>query len=950
MKLILLYLFASVIATTCYAQAENGDDQKNFDNSTSTFTSALWFNAVLAIGFFGAFFILRTTRPQTYAPRTYAVAKERRPPPLPTGFGRWIIAIFRIKDEDLIKSMGLDRFMVLKLLRMGMVTFSLYSLVAIPILFPIITINQGNNPGLTYLTMGNVIDDNRTWAHCLLACILSGLVWYYTFRETHIYVDLRRKFLLSPDYAETVAARTIYVPSIPKNVNNPEDLERIFSKFPGGVRRIWLNRKLDDLPELVQKRQKAALSLEASITKAILATYKHHIKVGDKKNQVDEESLTQSDIPEKIRPTHRESSLPIPLPCFGHKVDTINFYHNQIKELNESITEKQSDAHNLKQCNSAFIEFNQQIAAHMAAQSLMHKKAMQMAPRTIGISPSDVIWENMNIRSFERMMRRFLSISATAAIIIFWAAPVIFVQAVANLETLSQALPFLSGINNLGPTAVGIIQGILPAVALAILISLVPIIFTILSTKEGIPQKSFVQLSVLHKFFFFQLIDVVLVSTISGGVMTMANEIKNLAENPFGIINILSENLPKASTFFITFVMLQSTNQSGQAMLQLVPYLLSYIMPMFNTTPRDIYNAKKSCPIVNLGTLIPAQTVIFVLGLEYGVISPLILPFVCLFFILQYFVYLYQFLYVYEIPYETAGRAFPRAIRHIYIGLLISQLTLIGLFAIRKGARGQMGLMIACLIGTSFALYYYDCAFKPLFKYLPVSIFEDVDMDTKKNDDLLKDNNVLNINVQDDDKQNVKTGYVSDDSLDSENERDKSEGSASSHNYNNNDKPAFSKLATHSSFNSRTPVEAYHARYTLLKRLHEEKEKSPEDIKKDKERIMNAARSLYEAESYMHPSTYDPEPTIWVPEDDLGITQKEIKDLKGSNIDATSRGAAIVRNEKGKGKVTIDEERLINDYQGAPGSAPSAGNQSNVNNYVRVLVDNMNFFGAATIN
>jgi len=70
--------------------------------------------------------------------------------------------------------MGLDRFMVLKLLRMGMVTFSLYSLVAIPILFPIITINQHDLPGLSYLTMANISDDNRTWAPCLLACILSG--------------------------------------------------------------------------------------------------------------------------------------------------------------------------------------------------------------------------------------------------------------------------------------------------------------------------------------------------------------------------------------------------------------------------------------------------------------------------------------------------------------------------------------------------------------------------------------------------------------------------------------------------------------------------------------------------------------------------------------------------------------------------------------------------------
>lgn len=74
--------------------------------------------------------------------------------------------------------MGLDRFMVLKLLRMGMVTFSLYSLVAIPILFPINTINQGHLGGLNYLTMGNVTDDNRTWAHCLLAVILSGKINY----------------------------------------------------------------------------------------------------------------------------------------------------------------------------------------------------------------------------------------------------------------------------------------------------------------------------------------------------------------------------------------------------------------------------------------------------------------------------------------------------------------------------------------------------------------------------------------------------------------------------------------------------------------------------------------------------------------------------------------------------------------------------------------------------
>jgi hypothetical protein len=61
--------------------------------------------------------------------------------------------------------------------------------------------------------------------------------------------------------------------------------------------------------------------------------------------------------------------LPIPLPCFGHKVDTINFYRNRIKELNETVSEKQEQALVFPQVNSAFIEFNQQVAAHIAAVS-----------------------------------------------------------------------------------------------------------------------------------------------------------------------------------------------------------------------------------------------------------------------------------------------------------------------------------------------------------------------------------------------------------------------------------------------------------------------------------------------------------------------------------------------------------------------------------------------------
>ncbi|KAI9276353.1 hypothetical protein BY458DRAFT_433618 [Sporodiniella umbellata] len=745
--------------------------------------------------------------------------------------------------------MGVDRFMILKYLRMGMVTFSLYSLVAIPILFPLITVNQGHLEGLNFLTMGNVTNSNRTWAHCFLAILLSGLVWYYTFHETYRYIDLRRKFLLSPEYTQSVAARTLFVPSIPSDVNQAEEIKRIFRQFPGGVRRVWLNRQLDSLPDLVQERDQAIQKLEKAMTKAIVATCR-------KKGELPQEEEAV-DLPGPLRPTHRLGWF------WGRRVDSIQYYQQQIQKLNQTISEKQKEAPQLAQCNSAFVEFRQQVACHMAAQSLIHKEAMQMAPRHIAIEPSDIIWENMNIRSFERLVRRFISIVVTTAIVVFWAVPVVFVQAIANLEKLSEVIPFLKGLDRLGPSAIGIIQGILPAIALSILISLVPVIFTFLSKSEGIPQSSFVDLSVLHKFFFFQLIDVVLVSTISGGFFSTINQFEKLVQNPLGIVNILSENLPQASTFFITFVMLQATNQSGQTMLQIVPFLFSFIAPFLATTPRDLYQQKRTCPTVDLGTLIPAQTVIFILGLEYGVISPLILPFVLLFFCLQYFVYLYQFLYVYEIPYETAGLAFPRAIRHIYIGLFISQLTLIGLFAIRKEALGQMILMIVTLILTAFALFYYDRAFKPLFKFLPVSLFEE----------------------------------------ESQSEKEKGE-----------------------------PVEAYEARAFLKQQL------------KEKGVDVTLGQALYTVEAYLHPSTYQPEPTVWLPRDDQGIMQKEIARFEQEGIQASDRHAYLRRRLKRKTpKVEIDTDVLIVQQEGMPGALPyGTPNLTHLNDYLRVLSDNYN--------
>ncbi|KAI9314996.1 hypothetical protein BX666DRAFT_1861683 [Dichotomocladium elegans] len=782
--------------------------------------------------------------------------------------------------------------MVLRFLRMGIMTFILFTVVAVPILIPINFVGQLDSNGLNKLTIGNIKDKGRLWAHLWLSVLLSVGLIFYTYRETRHFLVLRRQHLLDPSYATSVTARTLFIPAIPEKINNVEALTKIFNRFPGGVRRVWITRNMGDLPDIVAKRADLVKQLEAAITNTIRDCYKHYAK---KENKLEEKKIDLSIIPEKLRPTHRVSPLPIPIPFIGRKVDSIKYYHDEIKQLNDKIIELQKNPEVYAQLNSAFIEFNQQIAAHMAAQCVSHSAELQMAPRCIQIAPTDIIWDNMNVRSYERLLRRGVSWIITSAIVIFWAIPVTFVQAVSNIESLSKILPFLSALNTLPPTAVGIIQGILPAVALAILISLVPVVFRILSTLEGIPQKSMVDLSLMHKYFFFLFVDVVLVSTIAGGVFQALSALK---DNPLSIINTLAETLPKASTFFITYVMLQAFT-SGQTLLQLVPLILSYLLPFLGKTPRQIYMRKRTLSNIQLGTLIPQHTVIFVLGIEYSTIAPLILPFVCMYFMLQYFAYLYQFLFVYEMSYESGGLAFPRAIRHVYIGMFTWQLTMIGLFAVNQ-AVPQLVIMIITLIGSCLSLWVYDKSFKPLFKYLP--------MYTSAEEEKL-----------------IKNGR----------------GSRRASLSTSSDSTPDEENADGTNRRSEVYLDAYHTRSTLRQRLA--------DGMKRKDNLDNpgmteqTALLMFQLESYMHPSIYMTQPTVWLPKDDLGIAQSEVEALRELSIRTSSQSAHVEHRGKtgGKAKIKIDKELIIDGGKGIPGELPVI-DLSKVNDYVRNFDQNLN--------
>lgn len=175
-------------------------------------------------------------------------------------------------------------------------------------------------------------------------------------------------------------------------------------------------------------------------------------------------------IPHESRPSHR------PLANYGRRVDTIKWTRIRIKDLAPKIAKlkKIHRAGRGKAIPSAFVEFSTQADAQSAYQTLTHHRAFHMCPEIVGVSPPEIVWTSLRMKWWERVVRKFGVQAFISAMVIFWAIPAAAVGTISNITLLSEKVSFLSWIMLLPSPILGLIQGLLPAVALAFLMSLVP--------------------------------------------------------------------------------------------------------------------------------------------------------------------------------------------------------------------------------------------------------------------------------------------------------------------------------------------------------------------------------------------------------------------------------------------------------------------------------------------
>lgn len=853
-------------------------------NSVSNFGNTLVLNVAILGVFVLLFLIFRPKQKRIYQPRSTVdtVAYAQRPRPLKKGPVGWFTDLVTRKEAEVLQDAGLDGYFFLRYLRMAFIIAIVGVLFVCPVLIPINATGGNGNDGFNMLSFQNVKNTNRYYAHVFVGWIYFGFILFTLYREVVYYIGVRHAVLTSPAYSTLVSSRTILITTVPDEYLDVEALTSIFD----GVKYIWLNRNLKDLTKKVEERDKLAMKVEGAETKLLKTAVNNRLKSEKKKGGkgpvIDGEEISVY-VPTKKRPTHKLK------PIIGKKVDTIDYGTQHIQELNGEIAQMRANVDDsFAKLNSVFICFQTQELAETAVQTLAHHQALHMSPRTIGIRPDEIVWANLRLRWWERIVRSSVAKVLIALLVIFWTIPVAAVGSISNIKSLEEKLPWLSFLEKIPKVIYGVVSGFLPTILLAVLMAVLPIFIRAMAKLAGCPTKTLIEYWTQNAYFAFQVVQVFLVTTISSGAAAVVQEIIN---DPSSTMSLLANNLPKASNFYISYLMLQGFTIAGGALLQLVALILFHVLgTVLDTTPRKKWNRWNIIGATSWGTVFPVYTNLAVIGITYSVITPIMAAFSALCFGCVYFAYLHNLLFVVN-PSEGRGIFYPRAIYQTFTGLYLAEVCLLGLFVVAK-AWGPLVLQAVFIFVTVLVHTTMQKAFDPLLANLPRNLLAQT-ASTIKSSGVYGDDPTLNHSVtggkekvQYGQNESISSGNVGTTAAQPISSESRLAANSSAEEAG---KPAGS--GTKQSFFTRyfkphvylQPSVVQHE--FLTPRFHEAPPPLPEDV---------------ESGAYANPAITAQNPVIWIPRDPWGLSQAEVAKMRASEVNAFDSGAWFEVTDKKK--------------------------------------------------
>ncbi|XP_043718808.1 CSC1-like protein At4g02900 [Telopea speciosissima] len=611
-------------------------------------------------------------------------------------FLNWMPEALKMPELELIDHAGLDSAVYIRIYLLGLKIFIPLTMLSFAVLVPV-NLTDGKlerSKGIIFsdidkLSISNVSPGSqRFWAHMVMFYVFTFWTCYTLYKEYQIVAFMRLHFLASeqrrPDQF------TVLVRNVPPDPDESvsEHVEHFFCvNHPDHYLTHQVVYNANELEKLV----------------------------AEKKNLQNRLNYYQNKYDRN--PTKKPVTKTGFWGLWGDKVDAIDFYNTKIEEAaKEEAIEREKVISDPKAIMpAAFVSFRTRWGAAVCAQTQQTRNPTiwltEWAPE-----PRDVYWTNLAIPFVELTIRRLIMAVALFFLTFFFMIPIAFVQSLANIEGIERVAPFLKNIIE-KKVVKSLIQGFLPGIALKIFLIILPTILMTMSKIEGFTSLSSLEWRSAGKYHLFILVNVFLGSIITGAAFEQLNSFIN--QSATEIPKTVGVTIPMKATFFITYIMVDGWSGIAAEIFRMVPLIMFHLKNAFLVKTEQDREEAMDAGSINFASSEPRIQLYFLLGLVYSAVTPILLPFIVVFFGLSYVVFRHQIINVYDQKYESAAAFWPDVHRRIIIGMIISQLLVMGLMS-TKGAKYSTQLLIVLPILTIWFHLFCKGRFESAFKKFPL--------------------------------------------------------------------------------------------------------------------------------------------------------------------------------------------------------------------------------------
>jgi hypothetical protein len=340
--------------------------------------------------------------------------------------------------------------------------------------------------------------------------------------------------------------------------------------------------------------------------------------------------------------------------------------------------------------STAFVTFTSRVANVSAHQLFLHHKYHQMnivpAP-----APTDIRWGNVVISDSQVKLRTYITQLILLLGLIFWSVIVSAITIASDLDELAKRYKWLKAYKK--HTLYILLDEYLAVLLLVILIACLPFLFDVLARSyRGLKQESVIQMFILRWYFYYQLINVFFSMPVVS--VSVESALRDIISSPHAFLRILGQNLPHASPYFASFIIVKSFTA--------VPVELLRVWPMLTVGLGNCLIDRKRCSMRYLrsgiftnysmlyGWIYPNLLMVFSIVSVYNCMVPLIAPLGAVYFAFTYVMYKYQLLYVYINEEQGGADNWYSVFAYSMISQICSVLTLLG-YIIIQGDTGFTG-------------------------------------------------------------------------------------------------------------------------------------------------------------------------------------------------------------------------------------------------------------------